>query len=888
MNLKYKKLKLVVAISVTLGLSACGDDRTAQDYIADGQSSINSSNYEQAVVQLKNAVTLAPKDAEARSLLGKSYLQLGDYVSAKKELLKSIELGIDLSEVSTSLVQTYSKLNDFDEVYKFVNEASSLNDEDYQLVVVFAGITSVNENKISIAQDYFQQAISLNESNPYSVLAKAYLAYTNEQYKQGLEHVETLLMSSPQITESLLLKGYLLMSIQDASAASESFGLYLKQHPKATSVILLEINSLILAEEIESAEKKVDYVLKNYKGAPLAKQFKAQIAFKQKNYELALDFSEQAISGGLNYRFTRLLAGISAYKLDRYELSYQYLSGISDSFAKESGMQRLFAFLQLKLGRENEALESIENFDDITNIDGDLFAETAMQLARSGSIKKAKELLSRANELDDGNVVSLLQEGFLKLQSADISGIKELEKAIETDKEAANAWLTIALAHVQNNDLEKALQAAQEWQKISPADGLALKGVIYIRVDQLDKALLSLTEALEIEPTHLGAQMNLIKASMKLNQNDIALVEAKKILANNANSLNAMVLIINLLNADGKIAEAKKIVHKHMVNNSELLAPKIAMAMVHRFENKPSEAIKLLVSEKERLNSRGWQVLGNSQLQAFKFKEALETFSQWKEQQPEVLLSWLKIIGTLDMLNRNQQALDTIESAEKVFIDNERLLPLKLHYQIQLALVSEANQTLAKLKSKGIYIPLKDRMEGELALINKRYEKAEELLASYYQASPSMDAADSLSQALWLQGKTIEAGELLKAEFNKGKKSYKGLFILARFYSKTEQYNEAEKYFIQVIQTKPNNIIALNNLALLKYRQKSIQEALLYGRKAFEVAPNHPNVIDTLGWIEFNGGDKGLGKKLIEKAYKLAPESDDIKEHYMYTQGYIK
>jgi putative PEP-CTERM system TPR-repeat lipoprotein len=874
------KWNLVVFMSIAIGLSSCGENKSAATYIEDGHVLLQKKEYSKAIIQLKNAVKMAPQDVKARVLLGTAYLTLGNYISAEKELAKAVELGIGLEEIAEPLIQAMSKMNEFEDVYDFVDEAGALNEKQYVTVLTFAGITAINQNDKTKAIDYLQQAISLKTGSPYSTLAEGYLNYINKKYTESVAISQKLIIDHPLVTEALILKGYASMELKDFGNASRSFANYISYHPQAHYVKLLEINGLVGSGDLDTAEAKIDKILKIFEEAPLAKQLKSQIAFLNKDYSTAIEFSEKAINSGLDYQFTRLIAGVSAYKLARYEAAYQHLNTYADNLSADSDLKRLFTFLQLKLGYEEDALQNVEQFDVLSELDGNLYAETAMQLARSGDITKAKQLLSKANEIEDNNAINLLREGMLKLQTSDISGITELEAAIKNDDRVNSAWLTIALAHLQNNDLPQALASAEKWQLVSPEDGLALKGVIYFHVNQIDKAIEVLNEALVVNPEHIGAQMNLIRASMRNKDNKTAMQTAKNILTTRPDHIKSMVIIISLLRAENKIEEAKKFIQGQIKAHPSLLSPKIAMAIIHRHDNQVEKAIELLVPEKNRLNSVGWKVLGNSQLYARQFDEALETFTQWKESEPASAESWLKIIAILDLLKKNEEAYNTVKSAELVFADHPQLLMLRLYYQTQLGFTSEANKTLLTIKKAGIEDPLLARLEGELALASHDFEAAEELLFSYYEVAPSMESAALFADVLKSKEQVIQAGDLLESEFERGKKSFKGLFILAKFFSSTQQYQKSNTYYAKVLEYRPENIIALNNLASNMLKINNLKVANEYAEKAFKVAPDMSAVLDTIGWVKVQLGENDTGLNYLKKAYRLDPNSPEIRAHY--------
>jgi tetratricopeptide (TPR) repeat protein len=95
----------------------------------------------------------------------------------------------------------------------------------------------------------------------------------------------------------------------------------------------------------------------------------------------------------------------------------------------------------------------------------------------------------------------------------------------------------------------------------------------------------------------------------------------------------------------------------------------------------------------------------------------------------------------------------------------------------------------------------------------------------------------------------------------------------------TERHYKAaiEQYQIILKQT-PDFMPALNNLATA-YQQEKNPLALEYAEKAYQLAPDSPAVLDTLGWILAEQGDTARGLPLLQKAASLAPEGAEIRYH---------
>lgn len=884
MNHIFKKSIVGSVLILTLGLSACGDNKSVEGYVSQGKNYIDSNDFAKAIIELKNAVRMSPNDGNVRLLLGKSYLEQGAYNSAEKELSKAVELGIDTNLVITPLVKVYSKLNDFEEVYRLIDESGAVSDDNFVALLAYGGITAINESKLGKAKDFLKQAVNTGIESPYIQLSQGYLAYIDKNYDQGLQITDDLIAKHPAIVDAYILKGYLHAEKEEFDAASLSFKTFIKKHPQDGYVRLLEINSLIAAGQLDEAQTKVDKILEVNKQATLAKFYKAQISFLKEDYEKAIEFADSAINEGLDFKFTRLIAGVSAFKLESYERAHQHLVKISNDFSKYPEVQRLFTFVQLKLGLTTDASESLKSLESETVFDNSLFAEAGMQLARSGNVELAKTMFSRANELGDPNSVSLFQGGMLKLQTADISGVEDIKAAIKADEKLSSAWFTVALSHLQNNNIDQALSAAAEWQKVSPTDGLALKGIIYIRLKEYDKAKEALQNAVKEDNTNFGAKFNLARAQM-LSGNSLEAVESTKALINeNPNSLKSMDLLISMLNQSKQLEQAQEFIDQQVLKHPDLLSPKIAKALVFQYLNQPKDVVKLLLAEKETLTPEGWLLLGNNQLMLKDIKGAYDSFQQWRTTYPLDLKAWLQELLILDISNQAQKALDLILLAEKEYGTHPQMTLLKLNYQTKLGLLDKADFTLNLIKAQKIDSELLDRFEGQLALSNGDYDKAENLLNKYYSLYPDLESAELLAFAMAKNGKLKSASELLEKEFESKRKSLRGLFTLAGFFSATNQPDKAISYYQKIIEQQPDNFIALNNLALKLFKQKNYILAKDYALKALQVSPNDPNVLDTIGWIAFAKGETDEALEYLREAYNLAPNNQEIKSHYLEVQ----
>jgi tetratricopeptide (TPR) repeat protein len=92
---------------------------------------------------------------------------------------------------------------------------------------------------------------------------------------------------------------------------------------------------------------------------------------------------------------------------------------------------------------------------------------------------------------------------------------------------------------------------------------------------------------------------------------------------------------------------------------------------------------------------------------------------------------------------------------------------------------------------------------------------------------------------------------------------------------------EANKHYRRALELAPKNALAANNLAAnLSDHGGNLDEALKFAQIAREVAPEDPNVGDTLGWIYYKKGLIDTAYPLIVDASKKLDRNAAVRYHH--------
>lgn len=95
-------------------------------------------------------------------------------------------------------------------------------------------------------------------------------------------------------------------------------------------------------------------------------------------------------------------------------------------------------------------------------------------------------------------------------------------------------------------------------------------------------------------------------------------------------------------------------------------------------------------------------------------------------------------------------------------------------------------------------------------------------------------------------------------------------FLMALLNEGSGDHKGAIESYRAVLGIDSSNLFALNNLAYGLATEKP-QEALRFGQRAAEIAPDNPTVEDTLGWVYFRMGLYNSALGYLKSAYAKQP-----------------
>lgn len=130
------------------------------------------------------------------------------------------------------------------------------------------------------------------------------------------------------------------------------------------------------------------------------------------------------------------------------------------------------------------------------------------------------------------------------------------------------------------------------------------------------------------------------------------------------------------------------------------------------------------------------------------------------------------------------------------------------------------------------------------------------------------------------QGRFEEGVEMYSRALQQNREDVNLLYARGLMAEKVDRLDMAEADLLKVISKEPDNASALNALGYtLADRTSRYKEALQYIKRAAELVPDDPAILDSLGWVSFRLGEMDEALKYLSKAFEML-EDAEIAAHY--------
>lgn len=868
-----------------LVLSGCSDShKSSYDYLSKARKFHKAGNDGAAVIELKNALQVDPKNIEARYLMALIDNERGDGQAAEIEIRKALELGLERRKASAVLSQALLLQRKYHKVLDDVKPSGNLQAQLAAAIYTARGDAYLGLGKRKEARASFEKAIAANPAYPDAYIGLARLAAYANDLAGALDEVNKALKKAPNSTLAWSIKGDLLRFKSGDKAAGKAYRKVL-EIDKNNVIARLGLASIDMTSgKLADAKSEIDKAQHVAPDDLRVKYMRAVLEFRSGRYDKAHDQLQQIMKVSSDYMPGVLLMGVVGYELGMYEQAHKSLSVFTARFPANAYAAKFLAATDLKLNNPEGALKALEPVLRRNGKDPQVLALEGQSYLQKREYTKATQYFERAVKIEPKNAALRTGLGTIRMRAGDTgNAIRDFESAIELDPKHYKADALLLTAQLGKNQYDKALATARAWEKKQPDNPVTynFEGVAYLGKKAVHQARKSFERALSVDPKYFPAAMNLAKLDLQDGDRRAAKKRFESILQKDKSNTQAMLALADLAASRNNSRERLNWLQRAVdAKPSDIVARR---QLVDYYLNKDQKE-KALNAARDALNAnqgdaRFLDLLGTVQLAAGDGGGALSTYSRLADNAPNSPEAQLRL-GLAQMAQgKLKEARASFEKALKLkrdFLDaEEALIQLDLTDNNEGAALGVARRIQEQYSGS----PVGYEREGDIFIKHNDYANA----VKSYERALSKGAGSTgfikLHHAMVKAGESQAAKKRLTSWLSDRPRDGVVLEYAAHYSMEQARNRDAIRFYQKLVKLQPKNARALNNLANL-YQEEGDARSLKTAEQALKAAPENPGIQDTLGWILVQKGeDLSRAILLLRKAATGAPGLGVIHYH---------
>ena len=864
---------------LVLSLSACGGDSpesmlvSAKDYLA-------KNDAKAAVIQLKNALQSKPDLAEARFLLGKALIEEGNFSGADVELRKAADLKFSADQLIPVQARVMLVLGQPGKVIDDFGKAQLSTPESRADLQTTVGNAYMALGKADDAKRAFDTALSSVPDYGPAVFGLAKIRITARDMDGALSLLDSAIAKNPKFVDALQLKGDIFAFQGKSGEAQEIYRNELGIRPDYLPAHVALISRLMEAGKLDEAVKQFESMKKIAPTNLQTLYVQAELFYRQKKFSEARDAIQQYLRAVPDSVVGQQLAGAIEFELKSYATAEKYLRAVLGKTPELGISRQILIASYLRGGQPDKALTALDPI--LTKIDNNstwlaLAGEVFMQ---NGDETKAAAYFSKAAALDPGNAGKQTAVALTHLAMGETeTAYRELEKIASTDSDT-RADLALIASQLRNRKFDQALKSIDGLEKKQPDNPLAdnLRGLAWLGKGKQADARKSFEKALQKNPAFVPAAANLARLDLTDKKPDEAKKRFESVLAKDPTNTQAMLALAELqARSGGKPEEVLVLINKAVAANPTDVPSRLALINFYLNTKEPKKAAVAAQEAQGAIpdNPALLDAEGRALQAAGDYNQALSVYGRLATLLPNAVQPYLRMAEVHLAAKDKDAAMQSLRKAMSIKPDSIEAQRATMMLDLDAGRVSEAIATARNIQKQEPKSPVGYLLEGDAYAVSKSWKEAAAAYRNGIKQTGAKELAIRLYAALSAQNMTGEADKFADGWLKDHSDDQAFRLYLAESAVARKDYPVAIRHYRVLLDGQPNNPALMNNLAWVLGQNKD-PKAVELAEKAYQLAPDQPGVVDTLGSLLVDKGDVERGLELMRKAHSLAPNNPAI------------
>lgn len=857
-------------------IAGCGNP-TEADLLSTAKSALDKKDPAAAVVQLKSVLQRNPDSGEARFLLGRALFEGDDAVAAVIELERAHSLKVQQELVLPWLAKAMvvaGQAKKMIDLYGNVALASPKATAELKAAVA-AGYVMLGQ--MDNCEAALKASLAADPRNVSARLQMARLTAGKSAIDDALAQVQALLQDEPQVREARLLQAQLLwISKRDFDGGKRAFEAALAIDPRYPAAYSGLATLLFEQHDLAAFRARVAEMRKALPDRLETRYFEAQVAMLDLDYRSARASIQQLLKAAPNN--VRVLQLAAALELtEGTALSAEiYLKKLLEIAPESATARRMLAQVYLKASEPDKALAALRPLIEGNQAGASELALVAEAHLQSGDLARAEDYFKRAANLDPKALGVRTALALTQIAKGNAeAGFADLEVLSATDQSSTYVDLALVAARLRRDEIGPALKALDRLQEKMPGKALPhqLRGTLLVRRGDPVNARKSFDQALAIDPNNFAA----ISALVSLDTADKRPEDARKrfaaLLEREPKNQRAMVAMALLMSATGgKPAEVAELLSKAVLTNPSDPAARIAQIdfLLARHDTKAASAAAQAGVADMPGDMSMLDALGRVQMASGDIRQAIASFGKVAVALPGSARAQIR-------LAEGFMAAKDFDSAVKPLKRALELSPDSLAARKALVVVAVSRKRF----DEGLAIARqlqKDRpndsigwqLQSDIHAVQRDWTGAIATMRESVKRAPSTDAAIRLVELYMAAHRKAEADAFVAAWQKDHPQDARLPFHMGASLLLQREFAQSEIRFREVLVMRPDDAMALNNVAWLMVQQNKPGASAL-AERALRAAPDQANIMDTMALALAAEGETGKAIEWQRKAVSQAP-----------------
>lgn len=877
---------LILAAQAVTGPSFAWDVKESQTYMEQAQRFLDQGELRAARIELLNAIKANPDNLEARLALADLYIRLGQGIAAQAEIEAARQAGVSTDETRVTMGEAFILQGLYDEALEEV-DLEMTPEADQAEAYRIRGRALAGRGDHEEAEQAFVEAEQLDGDAPKVKVDLARALFRKGQLAEAFAKVDAALELDPNNIAALLFKGETVRLTQSLEMALPYFQRVLELEPGNATAKLERAATLLDLQREDEARRDIDDVYNIYPEHPLAHYLSAVLRARGGDFEGARELMNRTRGVLDNYIPAIQFKGLIAYELGDLEQATQHLLRVLRALPNNNAARRVYGAALLRKGEPKLAVDALQPLIDQGLSDTPLLTLMGMAHGRSGNYEAAMTYFENAVAQSPDQSTLRTQLAVSRLAVGDpAEAERDLEGLLELEPDSTNALIMLGLIELREKRYDEALESARKIIDLQPDLALAhnMLGAGHLGLGRINDARDAFTTAVEKNPNYKEARRNLAQLDIADGRLDDARRHYLRILEDDRQDVKTLQSLANLSDLQDKPEEALAWAERAAVADPTLLNPQVQfidrLLKANQLERALNESINLTNDFPSQ--TLPFEVLGRVQIAAGNPDRAVTAFREFVKLTPDEVKGY-RLLAAAYVENEDldaaratlRQALDLRQEIEEVLFGLVQIEVREKRYERALRYAERLREEVPD-KALGV-ITMGDLYMGmgDFSRAVRSYEEA--LAAEATQANVLR-----LAGAHTANGDTAQSEATMRAWLAENPIDQTVHLALATHLLNTGDLERAMVEHENIVSRFNESALILNNLAWI-YQQLDHEKMEATAERAYELDPESPQVLDTLGWILVAEElDAKRGVVLLEQAAQRLPEDGDIRYHLAY------